>query len=190
MGRKRIRARQCIYFCLAGLISFVFFGCADTKKQVTSQEAIPAQVAKPVTQPAASPGGPGKTAIPVREDSSLKQADEHLRQARKLFVQKDYETALKVNQKVLSLTGKHSPGDEALFNLGLIYVQAENPRKDYAKSLSYFQRLVKEYPESPLVEEAKAWVGILHENENLREIIEKAKQVDITVDEKKREKGK
>jgi len=190
MGRKRIRARQCIYFCLAGLIVFFFFGCTSTKKQVISEQASPGRVATPEKQPAAPPVVLNKPAAPVQEDSSLKPAEEHLRRARKLFVQKDYEAALKVNQKVLTLTGKHSPGDEALFNLGLIYAQGENPKKDYAKSLFYFQRLVKEYPESPLVEEAKAWVGILHENENLREIIEKAKQVDIAVDEKRREKEK
>jgi hypothetical protein len=56
---------------------------------------------------------------------------------------------------------------------------------------------VKEYPQSSLAEQAKIWAGILYENEKLNQTIEKlnqmieeTKQVDIQIEEKKREKGK
>ncbi len=78
---------------------------------------------------------------------------------------------------------KTPPGDEALFNVGLIYAHSENPRKDYKKSIDYFQRLVKDFPRSPFIEEAKMWIGVLED-------IEKAVKVDIEIEEKKKELSK
>jgi len=56
---------------------------------------------------------------------------------------------------------------------------------------------VKEYPQSPFAEQAKVWTGILRENEKfsqtiqkLNQVIEEFKQVDIEVEERKREKAK
>jgi len=113
-----------------------------------------------------------------------------VQRARTLLAQREYEASLKVSEKVLLQAGAQVPADEALFSLGLIYAHLENPRRDYAKAIAYFQRLVKEFPKSPLAEEAKAWAGVLQENQSLKQVIEKTKEVDIAVDEKKREKGK
>lgn len=63
-------------------------------------------------------------------------------------------------------------------------------KKDYEKSLLFFNKIISDYPQSPLVEEAKLWVRVLRENGKLREVIEKFKEVDIAVEEKKREKGR
>jgi len=109
----------------------------------------------------------------------------------------DYEGALKANQEALSMSGRNAPGDEALFNMALIYAQYEYPKRDYEKSLDLFKRLVKTYTESPLVVQAKIWIGILEENERLRsevaelnKTIKKTKQVDIEIEEKKKELSK
>jgi TolA-binding protein len=106
------------------------------------------------------------------------------------MAQRDYDGSLKLSERALAQAGSQGPADEALFSLGLIYAHLDNPKKDYAKALTYFQRLVKEFPKSPLAEEAKAWAGVLQENQSLKEVIEKTKEVDIAVDEKKREIGK
>ena len=81
--------------------------------------------------------------------------------------------------------------------MGLIYAHPGNPKRDYGKSLSYFKKLMKDYPQSPWSELAKAWTGMIQENERLNQTveklnqtIEKSKQVDIEIEEKKREKGK
>ncbi len=52
-------------------------------------------------------------------------------------------------------------GDEALFQLGLIYSVPENPGADYEKSRGFFERLVAHYPESARKAEAAAWVSAL-----------------------------
>lgn len=98
----------------------------------------------------------------------------------RLIAQGDFAGALLENQEVLARFPQKSPGDEALFNMGLIHVHYANPKKDIWKALTFFARLEKEFPDSPRTEEAKIWIGIL-------EAMEKTRQVDIEIEEKKRE---
>jgi len=116
--------------------------------------------------------------------------------SQKLLAEGNYEGALKENQRILSLSGQNPPGDEALFNIGLIHAHPGNTKKDYGKSLTLFRRLIKEYPQSSCFEQAKIWVAILQDNEKLSrsieelsQVLEKSKQVDIEIEEKKREKA-
>jgi tetratricopeptide (TPR) repeat protein len=114
----------------------------------------------------------------------------HLLRGQKLLVRGDYEGSIAENQKVLALSTHRAPEDEALFNIGLIYAHFGNPKKDYSKSLDSFKRMINDYPKSPLVEQAKILVGVVQETLRLNLIIEKSKQVDIEIEEKKREKAK
>jgi tetratricopeptide (TPR) repeat protein len=133
----------------------------------------------------------------LKETEAKRETREYLIKAQKLLDQGDYEGSLKENQKVLSLYGNVPPGDEALFNMGLIYTHYGYPKRDYQKSLDYFKRLMKIFPQSPLVGHSKIWIGILQENERLnieieelKKTIKKSKQVDIEIDEKKKELSK
>jgi len=92
----------------------------------------------------------------------------------------DFKKALDVNQKALSRSGNRHRLDEVLFNIGFIYAHHDNPDKNYKLSIKYFDRLINEYPESPLVDQAMVWRGLL-------DVIEKSKQVDIEIDQKKKE---
>ena len=125
---------------------------------------------------------------PVVEDRG--EVREHLLRGQKLLTQGDYEGSIAENQKVLALSAHRPPEDEALFFTGLIYAHVDNSKKDYGKSLDYFKRMIKDYPKSPLSEQARIWIGVLQENEKLNQIIEKSKQVDIEIEEMKREKLK
>ena len=133
---------------------------------------------------------PDKVPKPEAKAESLGPAREHLLRGQRLLAQGDYESALNENQKVLSMCTQRSPEDEALFNMGLIYAHSGNPRKDLGKSLDFFNKLIKDYPKSPLAEQAKVWIELLKENEELNRVIQKLKQVDIEVEEKKRETAK
>jgi hypothetical protein len=97
-----------------------------------------------------------------------------------LLHQGDFGSALRETQKALFVSPKSPPGDAALFNLGLIHAHYAYPKKDYAKALGFFTRLKKDFPGSPLVEEAKIWIGVF-------ETMEKVKQIDIEIEEKKKE---
>ena len=106
--------------------------------------------------------------------------DEILLQTDELIKLNNFKKALDLNQKALSTSDKKHRLDEILFNIGLIYAHHDNPDKNYKISNDYFERLVKEYPDSPYSEEAKVWSGVIR-------IIEQSKQVDIEIEKKKKE---
>ena len=121
---------------------------------------------------------------------SITPACDRLLHSKKLFHLGDYAGSLKESQRILSLPGRHSLKDQALFHMGLIYAYVENPQRDFGKALGFFKKILKDYPKSPLADEAKVWAGMLQENMKLSQVIEKTKQVDISVEEKKREKAR
>ena len=55
-----------------------------------------------------------------------------------LFAKRNYEGALEENKKILFRYPGRPPGDEAFFNMGLIYSHYGNPKKDYKKVSSFF----------------------------------------------------
>lgn len=118
--------------------------------------------------------------VPVRMITAEQESRTHLRSVQSLMRQGDFAAALRENQRVLSVSAKKPPGDAALFAMGLIHIHYGNPKKDYRKALSYFSQLQKDFPRSPLTEEAKVWVGVL-------EAMEKTMQIDIEIEEKKKE---
>ncbi len=107
----------------------------------------------------------------------------HLTRVNSFISGGDFEGAMKQCQEILARSPKTPPGDEALMDMGLISAHYANPKKDYKKALVYFMRVDKEFPQSPLVEEAKIWTSVL-------QAFEKVKQVDIEIEEKKQGLGK
>ncbi len=105
----------------------------------------------------------------------------HLLNGQERLLKGDYQEALRENEKALSLADKKAAGgDKALFTLGLAHVHYQNPERDYRKAMECFARLVAEYPQSPLAEQAKIWGNVL-------DIIEKEKQVDFEIEQKKKD---
>lgn len=94
-------------------------------------------------------------------------ADEHLEQARRLFERGEHEAAFRENERALSLAGPNYPADRALFNMGLIAAHSQNSGRDYSKALAIFQRVIRDFPGSPLVEQSKAWVHVLSEHQRV-----------------------
>jgi len=125
----------------------------------------------------------------VKAEDVVEGRDPQTRSQRLLAV-RDFEGFISENQRILSLAHPRSSKDDALFNLGLVYAHEENPNRDFSKSLDFFKRLIHDHPRSPLVEQAKIWVGLLQEYESLSQVIQKLKQVDIEVEKMKREIAK
>lgn len=200
MGRKRTGTRKYIYFYVASLIFLSFLGCATVEK---TKARVEVGTTSSETKEQAEAGSltleKKKEHERIEEEEKTRERDkteeqtktnEYLLRGQKLLAQGNYEASLRENQKTLSLSANKPPGDEALFNMGLIYAHSGNPKKDYGKSIDFFKRLLKDYPQSPLVEQAKIWIGVLQENEKLIQMLEKSKEVDIKIEEKKREKAK
>lgn len=204
MGGKRTRTGKLIHLCIAGLILLPLVACVMLERsregvRVSSTPISSSTTGGKETAEVVSTsiekrdgmefGGP----FPERREE-LAEARESLIRGKTLLSQGDFDGALKENQKVLSLSGGRAPADEALFNIGLICIHPGNSKKDYGKSLGFFRRLIKDYPESPWSAQAKVWTALLQENEKLKssieelnEVIEKSRQVDIEIEEKRRE---
>ncbi len=102
-----------------------------------------------------------------------KDAQGHLLDGQRLLAQKNYDGALSEFQEVLSLHPPKRLEEEALFDMGLVYAHFGNPKRDYGKSLNLFLRILNDYPESHLVEQAKVWVGVLQVNLETRKTLGK-----------------
>lgn len=126
--------------------------------------------------------------------------------SRTLFSQGQYEAAYNENQRILQ-ESRGAP-DVALFNLGMISAHSANPKKNYPRALSSFRTLIKNYPQSPMAEPAKAWIQVLEEyqkvaeekrtltrereslvqeKDKLKYTIEKSRQVDVEIEKRRRE---
>jgi hypothetical protein len=175
MGGKSSRARKLFYFCVATLT--VVYGC-----NVPKQPLPVVIVQAPEAPPPEEPPKPVEVTVP-KEERARQQAHEYLAQARHLLSKGDFDGSLRENQRIVSLIKNDSPSDLATFNMGLIYAHPKNPKKDNKRAIGYFSRVVKSFPESPVVEEAKIWVGVL-------DGVEKLKQVDLEIEEKKRDRAR
>jgi tetratricopeptide (TPR) repeat protein len=166
MGGKQSGRGKHIYLCAAILILLSPAACALNKMMTT-------------------------TMVDITGEEALA----HLAKGRIFLSQGDYRNALKENERVLSLAGRNTPLDEALFYVGLIHALPANPARNFGKSVIAFKRLIKEYPGSSWIEQAKGMVDLLQENDNLsrrvdrlNNIIDELKKVDIGVDQKKRDR--
>jgi TolA-binding protein len=67
--------------------------------------------------------------------------------------------------------------------MGLVYAHPKNPKKDNKRAIHFFNRVIKGYPDGPWAEQAKIWVGVL-------DGVEKLKQVDLEIEERKRDRSR
>ncbi len=99
-----------------------------------------------------------------------------MRQGQMLLARGDYDGSVKEYQRALRAAHDRSPADAALFNLGIIYIDPQNPNKDDQKAVNSFAELVAAHPQSPWVPQARIWMAVLDEKERSKEEIEKSKQ--------------
>ena len=178
MGGKRSRPRQHVYICVTLLILF-FGGCALFKKDVP--QAKPREP-ETVLEPRVIPEAPVVVEEP-KEVLERREAGESLIAAQNLLARGDYEGSLRESQKVLGLLKDQAPADTAIFNMGLIYAHPKNPKRDNKRAIYFFNQVIKGYPDGPWAEQAKIWVGVL-------DGVEKLKQVDLEIEERKRDRSR
>lgn len=138
MGRERIRSGKQVCFYLA-LLS-LFAGCSAS------------------------------------DWSERQEIGKSMRNAQQLLMRGDYDGSVVEYEKALRLAHNRSPADAALFKLGLIYCDPQNPNRDEQKGVISFMQLLAAYPESPWAAEARVWLALLDEKERSKQEIEKSKQ--------------
>ncbi|MBI5603742.1 MAG: outer membrane protein assembly factor BamD [Deltaproteobacteria bacterium] len=159
MGGKQIRTGKLLLFLVAGLIVFLSGGCATMERIWQQINSGGPSTGLPVPSPEVSGA--------AEEQKKEKAATVHLLEGKKLFVQGNYERALREHLRVIALMNNHPPVDEAYFFMGLIHADQGNPKKDYGQSLYFMNRLIKEFPESLFSRPAKSWIRVLQDNERL-----------------------
>lgn len=189
MGRKHSRQGKHFFLYFACWLSFslAVAGCAPFQKPDRGEQ------------------------LPLNTPSEEKQL---LLRAKSSFSRGDFLTSLKENQEILNRFPEKY-GDHALYALGLIYAYPEYPDANYETALTFFKKLIGEYPDSVFKNQAKIWISILnqtaeHEKErdknnkqidlleralkaekkqikNLQNQIKSLKEIDLGIEEKKRE---
>ena len=178
MGGKSSRSRQHVYICITLLI-LLCWGCALSQKEVSKvTDPVPAVVLEPQPLPEPPP-----IVEEPKEALERREANEVLLVAQNLLAKGDYEGSLRESQRVLGLLKDQPPADTAIFNMGLVYAHPKNPKKDNKRAIYFFNRVIKGYPDGPWAEQAKIWVGVL-------DGVEKLKQVDLEIEERKRDRSR
>lgn len=142
------------------------------------------------------------------------EANQLLLEAKLSFSSGDFLTSLKKNQEMLNRFPQKY-GSHALYMMGMIYANPENTYVNYEISIHFFKKLVKEYPQSVFKDKAKIWIWLLNQNMdyaekvdkknkridwlenelktgkkeiiNLQNQIKRLKEIDLGIEEKKRE---
>ncbi len=142
------------------------------------------------------------------------EAGKLLSEAKSSFATGDFSTSFKKSREILTRFPRKY-GDRALYLMGMIYADPEYLYAKHEISVYYFDRLVKEYPESAYKNQAKIWIGLLRQNmdyaksvdKNIKQIsslknelrsqkkqinnllnqIKQLKEIDLGIEEKKRE---
>jgi len=116
------------------------------------------------------------------------EANQLLLEAKLSFSSGDFLTSLKKNQEMLNRFPQKY-GSHALYMMGLIYANPEYTYVNYDISIHFFKKLVKEYPESVFKDKAKIWIWLLNQNMDYAEKNDKQnKRIDLLENELKTEK--
>ena len=142
------------------------------------------------------------------------EANQLLLQAKSSFASGDFLTSFEKSQEMLNRFPQKY-GEHALYMMGLIYANPEYTYVNYDISIHFFEKLVKEYPESVFKNKAETWISLLNQNIdyakmidnknkrisflenklgtekkeiiNLQNQIKRLKEIDLGIEEKKRE---
>jgi L,D-peptidoglycan transpeptidase YkuD (ErfK/YbiS/YcfS/YnhG family) len=82
------------------------------------------------------------------------------KEANDFFNQGEYEASLNKYEQIIEI--HPAVADRVLFEMGIIYAHPGNEQKDYQKSLEYFQKLVRDYPDSEYRRDSQMMIFQIH----------------------------
>lgn len=90
-----------------------------------------------------------------------REASAHLRRVQLLIRLNEFDKALREGEQLLAQYPKSQQGAAALFGMALVYADRSNPRLEYRRASGLLAQLEKDFPQSPLAEDARIWQGVL-----------------------------
>ena len=131
--------------------------------------------------------------VPASSVSTKSEADRMVSEAEEQIKNGAYPTAARLFEEVIKRFPNSPAHDRALYGLAHTLVLPENSGRDYRQAHLYFDRLVREHPESVYAADARAWRGLLsvylartEETERLKQDIERLKKIDIEMERPRR----
>lgn len=113
--------------------------------------------------------------------------EELLLKGREFVKEKKFSDAVQVYRAVIAENAKDPSAAEAQYQLGYVYVSADNPNRDYNLALREFSRLMAQYPESDRLKESASWVLLITEYQRLNQRLEDLTNIDIELEKKRRQ---
>jgi hypothetical protein len=111
-------------------------------------------------------------------------------QAKSSFAKSDFTTSITHWREILERF-PDTQGDQALYAMGLAYAFPEYPDANYDTSLNLFKMLIKKYPESVFITQAKIWISVLERTiEKEKEVEEKNTKIELLENQLKAEDKK
>ena len=104
--------------------------------------------------------------------SKKQQGQQLLKEGMDQMVNRQYAASMTKSLTVLN-SFPHTLADQALFQIGLLYAQPENPNQDYEKSLGSFNKILNEFPESQLRHQSQIWILFI------RDVIDKKQKIGV-----------
>jgi hypothetical protein len=105
----------------------------------------------------------------TQEVQKPENKQEELLVAQQFLARGEFDKAMAESQRSLSAEGSPSSKGAALFTLGLIYAHPGNSGKDSASAIGFFKRVISETPGSHWAAQARIWIALLQENDDLRQ---------------------
>jgi TolA-binding protein len=108
-----------------------------------------------------------------------------VREADALVAARAYSAASRLYEETI----RRFPGDpaqaRALYGLGRLLVRTDNPGRSYPRALLYFDRLLREHPDSLHAADAQAWRGLLAAYLARSQELERLKQADLELERRR-----
>lgn len=111
-----------------------------------------------------------------------------------LILQNKYEAALSEFERLDKRHPQSPFSDKIVFNVGLLYLLPENPKRDVSKGISVLENMLKKYPNSryvlfarPLIFYSKENIEQKTEMERLKGEMEKFKDMQIQLEKREKE---
>lgn len=128
----------------------------------------------------------------VREEPTVPVPAIKSAEATKLLQDNKYPESIAAFQRIIQEYPNSAWEANALFSVATAFVSVQNPNKDYAQALTYFDEFLSQYPQHERALDAKNWRQALKviidskkENDRLLMNIEKLKQLDMRQEQKR-----
>ena len=127
---------------------------------------------------------------PVQDKSTAINTHQQLEQYRENLAAGFFETVIQQSKQVIAENETEPPADIALYALGEVYAHHDYQGRDYVLSQYYFEKLIENFPDSPLTSEAKTYISLMEtiaaKEKSTSAAEEKASQKEIIVETKKK----